>query len=125
MILAYLLKTSIPWRGAEIRVKMVVPSAADEQPAHQDLTELVKRVRTDAIPEVLVMNGRSFEEILHESCKEADIVFLGMAKPSESYPDYIEQMHARITGLPTTVLVLAAEELKFSEVLLQQELLTD
>lgn len=125
MILAYLLKTSIPWRGAEIRVKMVVPTAEDEKPAHQDLTDLVKKVRTDAVPEVLVMNGRSFEEILQESCKDADIVFLGMARPNAEYPEYIRQMHDRITGLPTTVLVLAAQELKFSEVLLQQELLTD
>ena len=125
MILAYLLKTSIPWRGAEIRVKMVVANAEAEQPALENLSQLVKKVRTDAVPEVIVRGGRSFDIVLHESSREADLVLLGMAKPGEDNMAYFKQTFRRIDGLPTTVLVLAAQELKFSEVLLQQELLTD
>ncbi len=125
MILAYLLKTSMAWRGAEIRVKMVVPDAEAEQPAKENLSNLVKKVRTDAVAEVLVMNGRSFDEILHGSSKGADIIFMGMAHPSDNYVTYFNNTFSRIRGLPTTVLVLASQELKFSEVLLQQELLTD
>ena len=125
MILAYLLKTSMSWRASEIRVKMVVPDEEAEQPAYENLSTLVKKVRTDAIAEVLVMNGQSFDELLRSSSRDADIIFMGMAQPREDYALYFEQTFSRIRGLPTTVLVLAAQELKFSEVLLQQELLTD
>lgn len=125
MIMAYLLKTSIAWRSAEIRVKMVVPNAEAEQPAYENLSRLVKKVRTDAVAEVLVMDERGFDGILHASSQNADIVFMGMAHPNDNYPEYFSQTFARIRGLPTTVLVLAAQELKFSEVLLQQDLLTD
>lgn len=125
MILAYLLKTSIAWRSAEIRVKMVVPDAEAEQPAYENLSKLVKKVRTDAIAEVLVMDGQSFEQILRRSSSDADIIFMGMAQPNDEYVSYFEQTFSRIRGLPTTVLVLASQELKFSEVLLQQDLLTD
>lgn len=125
MILAYLLKTSISWRSAEIRVKMVVPDAEAEQPAYENLSNLVKKVRTDAVAEVLVMNGQTFDEILHDSSRGADIILMGMAHPHDGYVEYFNQTFSRIRGLPTTVLVLAAQELKFSEVLLQQELLTD
>lgn len=125
MILAYLLKTSIPWRDAEIRVKMVVPNEDAEVPARENLSHLVHRVRTRAKPEVLVADDKSFGEILHNSSKDADLIFMGMATPNDEYVAYFERMRDRIAGLPTTVLVLAAQELKFSEVLLQQELLTD
>ncbi len=125
MILAYLLKTSILWRSSEIRVKMVVPDHEAEQPAYENLSRLVKKVRTDAIAEVLVKNNKTFDEILIASSSDADIIFMGMAQPHDGYVEYFEQTFARIRQLPTTILVLASQELKFSEVLLQQELLTD
>ena len=125
IILAYLLKTSLPWRGAEIRVKMVVSDAEAEAAAHENLSELIKKVRTDAVAEVLVMRERNFDEMLYASSEGADLVLMGMARPGEDYMSYFEQTFRRIADLPTTVLVLAAQELKFSEVLLNEELLTD
>ena len=71
------------------------------------------------------MNGQSFEQMLQRSSSDADIVFMGMAQPHDDYVKYFEHTFSRIRGLPTTVLVLASQELKFSEVLLQQDLLTD
>ena len=124
MILAYLLKTSLPWRGALIRVKMVVPHVDAEQSARDNLSRLVQKVRTDAVAEVLVMNGQGFDSMLQQSSNDADLVFMGMAMPGKDYVSYFEHIQKRIAALPTTVLVLAAQEVKFSEVLLQQELLT-
>lgn len=124
IILAYLLKTSENWRGAEIRVKMVVPGEGARQSAVDNLTELITKVRTDAIPEVLVADGKPFNEILHASSGKADLILMGMARPSESFVAYLSETLDRVSDLPTTVLVLAAQELKFSEVLLQQDLLT-
>ena len=124
IILAYLLHTSMNWRGAEIRLKMVVPNEEARQSAEDNLAELITKVRTDAIPEVLVTDDQPFEKILHESSGTADLILMGMAEPDDAFVSYLDQTLTRISGLPTTVLVLASQELKFSEVLLQQDLLT-
>ena len=123
MILAYLLHTSLQWRGAEVRLKMVVPDEAAAGQAHRNLTDVVQRIRTNAVPEVLVAEGRSFPEILNESSADADLVFVGMAEPSdpETFTRYYANLQRWIEHLPTVVLVLAAEETPFDEVLVQRD----
>ncbi|WP_456425506.1 Na-K-Cl cotransporter [Rhodocaloribacter sp.] len=121
MILAYLLRTSLHWRGAEVRIKMVTPTAEAAVVAHHNLERVLSEVRTGAIPDVLVADGRPFEEILHASSCDADLVFLGMAEPRDGFVAYYEQLQRRVAGLPTTVFVLAAEDLAFGEVLLPQD----
>ena len=121
MILAYLLRTSLHWRGAEVRIKMVTPTAEASVVAHHNLERVLQEVRTGAVPDVLVADGRPFDEILHESSRDADLVFLGMAEPHEDYVAYYERLQRRVVGLPTTVFVLGAEDLSFGEVLLPQE----
>jgi solute carrier family 12 sodium/potassium/chloride transporter 2 len=118
MILAYLLQTDLGWREAQVYIKMVVPTGAAAQDAQANLEEIVAESRTGAIPQVLVSNGRSFEEMLHTSSQDADLVFLGMAEPHENYVAYYEGLRARTQEMPSTVFVLAAEEIAFREMLL-------
>ena len=69
-------------------------------------------------------NGRSFDQILRETSHDADLVLLGMAEPSGDTDDFVayyEQLRTRTHGLPSTVFVLAAEEIAFREVLLQRD----
>ncbi len=117
MILAYLIQTSLVWRGIEVRVKMVVPSESAADDAEQNLIELIGRIRTRAVPEVLVAGGRPFPEILLESSRDADLVFLGMAEPDENFADYYDDLRERAAGLPTTVFVLTSEQIGFGDVL--------
>ncbi len=116
--LAYLLKTSPSWRGAEIRIKMVVASEKGAEGAKRNLDSVVDSVRTGAQTDVTVAGGRPFNTILRESSHDADLVFLGMKAPEgEGYVDYYETLQERAEGLPTTVFVLAAENLEFEEIL--------
>ena len=121
MILAYLLQSSRTWWDTEVRIKMVVHDEKAAEGATVNLVRIVDRIRTGAKPEVLVSNGRNFNEILHESSKEADLVMLGMAEPNENFIGYYENIQERLKDLPTTVLVLAAEGISFGEVLMQQD----
>jgi len=118
-ILAYLLRTSLPWRTAEVRLKMVVPTEAALQPARANLQQLVEGTRTGAHSEVLAAAGRDFEDILRTSSRDADLIFLGMAAPAEEFTGYYELLQRRAKGLPTTVFVLAAEDVAFGEMLIE------
>ena len=121
MILADLLKTSSTWRNSEVVVKMVVPTDAAVNGTRNNLTTLVENLRTGATTEVIFADGRQFGDILRESSSNADLVFLGMAKPEEYFVSYYEDLQRMIKGLPSTILVLASEEMAFEEILLKYE----
>ena len=121
MVLAYLLQSDRSWWDAEVTLKMVVDSEKAAHDAQENIDTIVEKIRTGANAEVLVSNGRSFDEILHESSADADLVFMGMAEPDENFPAYYKNLQQRLEDLPTTILVLAAEEVSFGDVLLNQD----
>lgn len=128
MILAYLLQSSRKWWDAKVNIKMVVEDEKAAADAQQNLSQILDRIRIDAQAQVLVSNGQSFDDILHDSSQGADLVLMGMAEPDkidEDFVTYYEDLHNRLTDLPTTIMVLAAEEISFGEVLMQQDTFQD
>ena len=121
MILAYLVSTSLEWRGASIHVKMVVPTEVAAETARSNLAAIIDETRTGAVPQVHVADGRPFHTILHESSADADLILLGLAQPDEDYVQYIDRVLERTSDLPSTLLVLSSEDLAFGNVLLQSE----
>ena len=117
LLLADLLQTSRTWRETEVWIKLVVPNQAAAQSARANVDTVLKRLRMVATPQVLVANDRSFAEILTESSRTANLVILGMAKPTENFSQYFNDLQARTAGLPTTLFVLASQDLAFVEVL--------
>lgn len=121
-ILSYLLQTSLPWRGAEVRLKIVAPDEEAAAEMERNFLPIVSQLRTGATLDVIVSDGRSFDEVFRDTSHEADLVFLGMAEPEQTddFVDYYRLMRERTDGMPSTVLVLAAEDIAFGEVLVQQ-----
>ena len=117
LLLAYLLRTDINWRNAQIYLKLVVPDPAAAAAAQNNLNDFVKRLRIDVVSQVIEADGRSFPDILHQSSQNADLIFLGMAKPGDNYTHYYESLQARVANLPSTIFVLAAPDFAFGEVL--------
>lgn len=117
LILAYLLRTDIEWNKAKIYLNLVVSDESGAVAARENLQGLIEKLRISAIPNVLEANGRPFEKILHESSGNADVIFLGMAKPDDGFQDYYEEWQRRTADLPTTIFVLAAPDFAFDKVL--------
>lgn len=117
LILAYLLRTSSSWRGATVNLNLVVPNPTAQQAAKQNLTQVVNNLRLGATPRVIVAAGRPFDQILHTTSAQADLIFLGLAAPSDQFASYYKSLQKRTADLPPTVFVLASEDLEFSDVL--------
>lgn len=119
MILAYLLRTSLPWRGVDVRLKMVVPHERAAEGALQNLERVIEATRTGVTPEVVVAGDTPFIQLLQEGSGDADLVLMGLREPADGfdYVAYYEEIMRRTEGLPTTLFVLAAEEVAFREVL--------
>jgi amino acid transporter len=121
LTLAYLLQTSFAWRGAELRVKMMVPNQEAAAPAQANLERIVSGLRTEAYCETIVSKGRPFLEVFRESSSGADFVFIGMRDPDDEWEAYYQRVQAGVTGMPSTAFVLAAEDLAFGEILVKPE----
>lgn len=118
MLLAYLLKNSINWQSAEITIKMVVSDQNAAQKAHQNLNSIIKNMRVNFRQQVIIGEGRSFWDILHQESAGADLLMMGLAEPGENFLSYYEQLNEKTSGLPATVYVLAAQQMDFKDVLL-------
>ncbi|MEX2511722.1 MAG: Na-K-Cl cotransporter [Cyclobacteriaceae bacterium] len=121
LILAYLLQSTRSWYGSKVNIKMMVSDEKAGRDARNNLLAVIKKLRTGANLEIIVAKGRTFEEVLHESSSNADLIFMGMAVPDENFEVYYQNIQKRIQNLPTTILALAAEGISFGEVLMQQD----
>lgn len=117
LLLADLLRRNFQWQDANLDLKLVVSSEAAAQAAQANLEQLIKQFRVQARSQVLVASGQPFETLVRTSSQTADLIFLGMARPGESFVDYYTDLQTRFAGLPTVVFVLAAADFAFSDVL--------
>lgn len=120
MLLGYLLRMSMSWRGATLTVKLMVSDQRAAEAARSNLRSVIQDLRIGAEAKVLIGEQSNFPEVLRRSSAHADLVVLGLARPDaiEDYEGYYERLQDMTEGLPTTVFVLASEELDFADVLL-------
>ncbi len=120
LILAYLLRTGMRWRSADIYLNLVVSNQAAAQAAQTNLNKLIETLSIGAQSNIIVAGSRPFDTILRNSSATADLILMGLATPDNQFPEYYASLQNKTLGMPPTIFVLAAEDLAFSE-LLQKE----
>jgi solute carrier family 12 (sodium/potassium/chloride transporter), member 2 len=121
LVLAYLLRSNVEWEEAEVRLKLAVKSREAAREARTSLEQLLGDLRIGEVRiDVIVAGERPFSEILKVASSDADIVFLGMATPSEDFLAYYDRLQEMSEGLPPTAFVLADGTLEFAEVLVDR-----
>jgi amino acid transporter len=121
LILAYMLQSGIDWRNAEVHLKMVIDDKGGREEARRNLIAITEEIRIGAEVDIHVREGRDFGTILHDASDNADLIIMGMAEPDDDFPDYYHSMLEQTENLPTSILVLAAEDISFGEVLIQED----
>ena len=118
LILAYLLRNSDVWRRAEIYLKLIIPNQAGAQLAQTNLENLMEKLRIQAIPEVILSHGESFDTMIHRCSADSDLIFMGLPQPDNvnDFANYYQKLQQRTSGLPTTIFVLAAPDFSFTEI---------
>lgn len=122
VLLAELLQTDLNWRNAQVYLKLMVPDETAAQAAQTNIHQVLQQLRFRAIPQILIANGRSFDEVLRESSQKADLIFMGIATPKDNFTQYYENLQLRTVNLPTIVFVLATSNFKFAKVLAEDAL---
>jgi hypothetical protein len=107
LLLAHLLRLNPLWRRAEINVRTIVLSEGGRHDMEVSLADLIDSVRIDAQRDVIVKPAdRTVVEVMRETSRDADVVFVGLTTPEEGTEDaYADRLMEMVTDLPTTVLV--------------------
>lgn len=121
MILAHLLQESIPWRNADVHLKIMLDEHAAQDEVEENISRIIDKIRIKAKTDIILSNGRSFPEVLKSSSSEADLVILGLAKPDENFVSYYENIHKMTESMPTTLFVLAGQDISFGDVLVPRD----
>lgn len=115
MTLAYLLKSSLMWREADLYVKMIIPDEAGVEDAQKNLEALVDSARINATSSVLVSTDPN--SMMLVSSQGADLVLMGLGIPDESFDSYYGELLEKTKSLPAVAFVLAAESLSFKDLM--------
>ena len=125
LALGYMLLNNPDWEDSELTLKSIVVSEEEKESAQKSLRHFLADGRLDIGLEVLVhenWKSRSkLKEAIVNSSHEADLVFMGMRPPSpgestDDYAQYYKGMMNMVMGLPTVILVVAAEKIDFANI---------
>jgi len=124
LVLGYMIQTSPEWCDSKLTIKTVARDEEESGKIHGDMDSFLKEARLIAEPSVIT---HSYSESplptsIRESSADADLVFIGMRPPDEdetveSYMVYYKKLIEQTEGFPMLAMVLAAEEMKFQDIL--------
>ena len=111
LVLAHLLSLNTEWRQAKLRLRTIVSTEQEQDPMCEKLKALIDDSRMSVETDVILnKNNDNVIDLMHESSKDADIVFLGLALPeSREDTEFAERLDKLVTGFNSTILVRNAE----------------
>jgi amino acid transporter len=116
--LGHLLVTSLAWRGAKLRVRMIVPDQSGAADARRNLSNLITSTRIDAEVHAIV-DSRPPLQIINEVSSMANLTLIGLPAPNadEDFSGHMRQILDATRDLPAVAYVLAAEDVEFDVLL--------
>ena len=123
LLTAYLLTNHSDWRGAKVRLCMIVSREERRTQAEQVIREIIDQTRVPATPHILVQNHETIPTIMEQQSSETDLALVGIRLPESSASDesFFDRFQDFLHILPTTLLVCSAQNFEGLSLLLEQE----
>jgi len=80
LLFSYLIRLNRKWEKAQVNIFSVVKNEEEKGLLEQRIKASVKEARIKVRVQLFIKNDQSFIEILHKKSKNADLVFLGLAR---------------------------------------------
>jgi len=112
LLLAHLLSLNPEWRDSRILIRSIARSEKEKHSQTESLVALLAEVRIAAETNIIMLpEGQSIGEVIHEYSSNAAVVFLGLKDPKPgTESDYAKHLEFLSSGLNTTVFVRSAGE---------------
>jgi len=123
LLLTHLLAEQPDWRMADVRVKMIVPSARRVGRTTERIQQIIDDSRIHAQPEVIVkpVDDRSIAEIIAQNSARADLVIMGLRPPEPDDGEaFVSRVNALIERLPTVLLIRASAEFEGARMMFEE-----
>jgi nucleotide-binding universal stress UspA family protein len=119
LLLAFLITAHDLYRGANVVVRTVIPKDGSVEKATERIDAVLNRARLNATASVIVDDGRSIADVMHEHSRNADLAIIGLRLPpkDEQYEVFFERIDNILNDMPTTVLVRSARTFEGEPVL--------
>jgi len=122
---AFLLHRSEEWDESAMVFKSIVDTESDKNDRQKQLEQFLAVARITAKMKVLVRDGRNVFDVILNSSRDADLVFLGMRPPepeetAEDYSKYYQTLLEYTDSFPATALVMAGEKVEFERIFAPQ-----
>ena len=107
LLLAHLLTLNHEWRRGKINIKSIARDEEEKKETENGLARMIPEIRIKAETEVcLLQNGQSVSDLIKESSRNAEVVFMGLAEPKVGEEEtYARRMLELVPDLPNVVLV--------------------
>ncbi len=107
LLLSHLMTISPIWKNSEIKIMNIVNNKTQKKEAETNIKKLSKESRINASPFVIVKpSEKTFEQIIHETSKDADAVFMGLNTPEKGEEEiYAHKLKNLISGLKTVFFI--------------------
>ncbi|MGA1875358.1 MAG: Na-K-Cl cotransporter [bacterium] len=123
LAMGYMLQVSPEWKGAKLILKSMVKNEEEREKNIEHIEKFITAGRLSAEVKTLVDNTK--EDIISTTIRRfsqgADLVFLGMRPPDpnespQAYAEYYEKLITSTEKFPPSALVLASENIRFSDI---------
>jgi len=118
LTLAYMLKTSGKWMGAQLTLKSISESQEAKSGVEKNLSEFLLKSRIPANQTVYVKGEMDAFDLMEKSSQASDIVFMGIKPPNdeEDFKEYYLELMEKTKNFKTSVFVLEAEKVSFFDI---------
>ena len=105
LLLSYLIQLNREWEQTAVHIFSVVNTLEEKEELGKNIKTALKEARLEVTVELFLSENQDFITILHNTSKDADLVFLGLAKNSNTMDATITSIDTIIQGLKATVFV--------------------
>ncbi len=105
LLLSYLIRLNSKWKKTDVRIFSVVETESEKAALEARISSSLKEARIEAKVSLILQNGENFISHLHNTSKEADLVFLGLAKDIIDIPENCKSIDEMVSGLKVVAFV--------------------
>jgi len=121
LTLAYMMKRSEVWSGADIRLKRILDADADVNEVTAAIEEHTRVHRLDVTVDFVKRDRDNVFDIIRDSSRDAALVFMGLRAPepeetAADYAAYYQRFHRATAEMPVAY-TLAGESVDFEQII--------
>ncbi len=105
VLFSYLIRLNRKWEKTKVNIFSVVQTEEEKATLEMNIKNAVKEARIDVTTTLFLQKNNSFIDILHINSKDADLVFLGLAKHITNYQGTAKSINKMIEKLKVVAFI--------------------